>query len=110
MSKLTRNGIAYDLKTTPYLHCVIYEKDGVEYRFSSELYKEKFIAKLENHREKINESLSNRFGFNVKNNILSDLKLYTTIEKRGFLIFYNGVPVECQDNITLDGHKMIMKS
>lgn len=110
MSKLTRNGIAYDLKGTPYIHCVIYEKDGVEYRFSSERYKEKFIEKLEENRTKINESLSNRFGFKVINHVLSDLKLYSSIEKRGFLIFYNGVPVECQDNITLDGHKMIMKS
>ena len=116
MSKLTRNGIAYDLRKAPEDYTIKanyydYDYDNeVKYVFSSELYKNKFLERCFQNREKINESLTNRFGIRIKNDILADLKLYQSIEKRGFLIFYNGVAVECPENITLDGSNMIVKS
>ena len=111
MKKLTRNGIAYDLTISPYCQSIKYDNgDKVTFIFSSEKYRIKFDDQLNENREKIHHSLSNRFGFNIKNDLLSDLKLYTTIEKRGFLIFYNGVAVEWQNIITLDGNKMIMSN
>ena len=43
MIKLSRNGIAYDLTKTPYVHTVEYEGDTtIVYSFSSELYLNKF--------------------------------------------------------------------
>ena len=73
-------------------------------------YKLKFISKQKDNREKINLSLTNRFGFEIKNNLLCDLKLYAQIEKRGFLIFNaEGEMFECRKSIALDGQRVIAK-
>lgn len=68
------------------------------------------MEKLAGNRANINISLTNRFGFTIVNDILSDLKLYTTIEKRGFLIYKGQVKVECLNNIILDGSQLTIKS
>lgn len=114
MANLTRNGIAYNLHESPYQEVVEYEEDksslfGIEYVFSSELYRNKFNNEMINHRKKINNSLSNRFGFRIVNPVISDIHLYSKIEKRGFLIRVDGVNVECLDNITLSGMNPIVK-
>lgn len=108
--KLTRSKIAYDLKISPHKHQINYGDKNVVYVFSSELYRNKFIEKYEGHRNKINESLSNRFGFTIKSDVISDMKLYTTIEKRGFLIYCDGVACEWLKDIILDGNLQIMKN
>lgn len=109
MSGLTRSKIAYDLTISPHKVIVAYESFKLVYVFSSGLYKRNFKDKLQSNREKINHSISNRFGFSIKNDILSDLKLYTTIEKRGFLIYKDKEKIECLNNIVLDGNNLIMK-
>lgn len=106
---LTRNNIAYDFTISPFRLTVVYEDSRIEYVFSSELYRSKFAERAEQNRKSINQSLSNRFGFTVKNDRLCDLKLYTQIEKRGFLIYQDGESFECLKSITLDGQKMIAK-
>jgi len=78
--------------------------------FSSALYRRNFYARFLDNRETISASLSKRFGFEVNNDLLADLKLYTTIEKRGFLIFKNEVKIECRENIILDGHNLTRRS
>ena len=110
MDGLTRSKIAYDLNISPHETQVKYE-DGktLKFIFSSELYKRNFMRKLEEHRETINQSLSNRFGFPIRYDMLSDLKLYTTIEKRGFLIYQDGNKIECLSNLLLDGNNLMMK-
>lgn len=110
MYKLSRNGIAYDLKHSPYKS--IYNYNGVllEYVFSSKTYMEKFDLRVDENRSKISESLSNRFGVKYENHLLSDLALYLKIEKRGFLLFKDEVAVECPEDITLDGTIMTIKS
>ena len=111
MVKLTRSNVAHDLNISPHKVIVPYtDFTKVEFIFSSELYKSKFEERLYEHRDTINESLSNRFGFTIKADKLADLKLYTTIEKRGFLILNNGVKTECLSDITLDGQNLITKS
>ena len=107
---LTRANIAYNLYKSPHLLEKDYNGTKVVYHFSSELYRSKFLTKVNNNRETISKSLYNRFGFNIDVDILADFKLYTTIEKRGFLLSVNGVYAECQNNITLDGQKPIIKS
>lgn len=109
-TKLTRYGVAYDLKASPFKQLMKYEFQEVEFVFSSELYRGKFVEQLEANRTKLSESLSNRFGYEIKNNALYDLILYTKIEKRGFLIKVNEVPVECQEYITLDGQMLTIKN
>ena len=110
MANLTKDGICYNLKETPYIHAINYGDEQINYHFSSMIYKLKFISKQKDNREKINLSLTNRFGFEIKNNLLCDLKLYSQIEKRGFLIFNaEGEMFECLKSITLDGQRVIAK-
>ena len=109
MVKLTRSNVAHDLNISPHKQAVAYnDLSQIEFVFSSELYKGKFQDKLYEHRENINQSLTNRFGFTIKADKLADIKLYTTIEKRGFLIYHNGVKAECLKDITLDGQNLIV--
>ena len=120
-AKLTRRKIAYDLNISPYYEKITYYRAGkfkitevdegntITFVFSSELYSKKFVERLHENRIKINESLSNRFGLDFKCDLLADLRLYSSIEKRGFLILLNGVKVDCLENIILDGNNLIAK-
>lgn len=109
MAKLTRSNIAYDLTISPHVYNVSYDDFRMDFVFSSELYMNKFAEKMKENRDKINTSLSNRFGFDVCAGSLADLKLYTTIEKRGFLVYKDGVQL-CEKSITLDGLTPITRS
>lgn len=110
MVPLTRRGVAYDLNVSPHRLEVPYNGEMIVYVFSSELYKRKFYDQFLDNREQIGASLSKRFGFDIQYDLLCDLKLYTTIEKRGFLILKDGVKFVCRENIILDGHKMTKRS
>lgn len=106
MSNLTRYGIAYNLPDSPYRYNVEYGSHSITFVFSSQLYMRNFIKKLQSNRKTINLSLSNRFGFSIENNVLCDMKLYCSIEKRGFLIYQNGERFECPRSIKLDGNHL----
>ena len=106
---LTRANISYNLHTSPHSVAVVYGDQIVTFHFSSELYTHKFRDRLNAHREEISASLTNRFGVTVYSDILADLRLYKTIEKRGYLISIDGEKIECQENITLDGLRMTAK-
>lgn len=108
-NNLTRNGIAYDLKLSPYEHTINYSEGKLTYMFSSEIYRKKFTERINAHREKIKESLSNRFGFEIQNDLLSDIKLYSVVEKRGFLI-RGKEEYECLNIIRLNGENLTMKN
>ena len=110
MSGLTRSAVAYDLNISPHRLEVPYGADTVTYVFSSALYRKNFYERFLDNREQINASLSKRFGFRIENDALCDLKLYTTIEKRGFLIFKNEVKFVCREDIILDGINLTMRS
>lgn len=107
---LTRDGIAYDLNISPYRLEVPYEGCSLTYVFSSELYKGKFYDRFLENREKIGNSLSNRFGFQIENDMLCDIALYGNIEKRGFMILKGEDKIVCQESIILDGAKLTKKS
>ena len=65
---------------------------------------------MEENRKTIHDSLSNRFGFRVENNVLCDVRLYMTIEKRGFLLRYNREEFSCLGDLILDGKNLITKN
>lgn len=109
MSKVSRRGIVYDLTKSDYRVTRCYDGEVVIYVFSSLTYEKKFVERLEENRKRINESLSNRFGYKIENDMLCDFVLYNKIEKRGFLILVNGVSVKCQEHITLDGKNPIIR-
>jgi|GEM_PF-3432857 len=110
MSQLTRNNIAHDLNISPHFVEIIHRGGIVKFVFSSEFYKNKFVRELVDNRKKVNNSLSNRFGFSIRAELVADLKLYSAIEKRGFLIYYNEDKVECLSDITLDGLMLTPKN
>lgn len=108
MSNLTRYGVAHNLPDSPYRYNVEYGNTSITFVFSSKLYMRNFVKSLLLNRRNINLSLSKRFGFRIENNVLCDIKLYSRIEKRGFLIYQNGERFECQKSITLDGNSLTM--
>ena len=99
---MTKNGIEMNLQISPYK--VI--KNGIEFHFSSKLYKKKFLDKLESYQEYVNDSLSNRFGVSVDFGILASIVLYSNIEKRGFLITYDGVGYKWLNQVKLSYEKL----
>lgn len=106
--KLTLHGIAYDLGISPHKVKINYTQNTyIIYVFSSDLYKRKFEERLENNRQNINDSLSKRFNFAIENNILCDIKLYSSIEKRGFYLKNNKEGFECLESIKLDGKNLM---
>lgn len=110
MTKLTRSGVAHDLTISPHLSIVKYgDKDELTFVFSSEFYLNKFESRLEENREKINNSLSQRFGFNIRLNKLADIKLYEKTETRGFLIL-GKEEYTCLSTIKLDGKNLTLSS
>lgn len=108
---LTRNGIAYDLTLSPYQTIVRYGKeDSIIYKFSSEGNRERFLNKLSENREYYNGSLSKRFNIQITCDKLSDLKLYSSVEKRGFLIETEEKRYTCLNTIRLDGMNLIQEN
>ena len=107
---LTRSKVAYNLGISPHRFETKYGNDDVTYVFSSDLYRRKFIERLIDNRFTINSSLTNRFGYNCSIDLLCDLKLYSSIEKRGFLVIVNNEEIICQENITLGGQIVITRS
>lgn len=109
-AKLTRGGVTYDLKMSPFTHTETYDNGvNMSFMFSSEYNKGRFLEKLEENREKINESLTKRFGIRVYLPVLSDVKLYSIIEKRGFFIKTNE-SIECLSTIELTGEIPIIRN
>lgn len=106
---ITRYGVAHDLTISPYSLVVDYQDESLEYVFSSEQYKNIFYKKFIDNRIKINESLSNRFGFKIEVDKLADLKLYSMTEKRGFLIKGKD-DFKCLNTIELIGVNLMNKN
>lgn len=108
---LTRAGVSYNLHKSPHLLEMDYEGGTkVIYHFSSATYRIKFLSRCGENRRAINSSLSKRFNFDIKSDMLADLRLYTSIEKRGFLISIDGEFAECQNSIKLNGMKISFKN
>lgn len=109
--QLTRNGICYNFYKTPYEVEIPYKNSTpIIYKFSSQNNLDRFNNKIKENRDKINTSLTKRFKFLIQNDIICDLKLYQTVETRGFLIFSDGEHIECLENIQFDGVKVMNKS
>ena len=101
---LTKNGICYDLKNSPYFCSVGF----YTFFFSSPAHLNKFKEGLEANREWLNDSMTRRFKFNMSLGVLADLSLYRKIETRGFLIINEstGVAYECPESIEFHGMKI----
>ena len=93
---MTRGGIEYDFRISPFT----VETENYIFVFSSSLHAEKFAEGKEENRQRINESLSNRFNVYIHAEELADFILYTMIEKRGYLVrIKKGGEIRCQNEI-----------
>ena len=107
---LTRNGIAYNFYNSPYELKVSYNNNDLLFRFSSANNVNKFKNKLKENRENIKVSLSKRFKINLSLDLVADIKLYNSIETRGFLIIHKDEYFECLEEVEFDGIKMTKKN
>lgn len=82
MVELSPSGVCYDLANTPF----IFERNGIEYHFSSITHRNKFIRDITIREEWLSDSLSRRFNATVNCSVLAGLQLYSQIEKRGYYI------------------------
>lgn len=103
---ITRNGIIYNLKISPYVKNEL----GVNYFFSSKLHFNKFVTRRDANRIALEESLRKRFGVKVSLNIIADLLLYEKIETRGFYIEVDKEEYLCKEDIILSGDLVMKKS
>lgn len=102
---LTKNGICYNLSVSPYRYTV----DYITFVFSSKSHLNKFKSKIQENRENINFSLSNRFNVYIDVAELSDVILYRKIETRGFLIIKEGEEL-WQNNLKYVGGSLTKKN
>lgn len=108
--QLTRGGVCYDLRTTPFIFEVSYNDELIRYAFSSEYNRTSFRNRIMENRENINNSLTKRFKIEISMDKLADIKLYSNIEKRGFLIETDRESIEWLSIIRLDGNKVMKKN
>ena len=108
---LTRANVAYNLEISPHRLTMEYRGgERIEYVFSSDLYRRKFLEKHESNRTEIRESLKRRFGVEVSADLLADFRLYTNIEKRGFLLRKGGEDIKWVERVILNGETLTKKS
>jgi len=81
---MTKDGIEYDFTKTPYIVTIGYGTLILAYRFSSLLYLNKFSKQHEENIVKDNKS-----NFYADLTLITDIKAYNKIEKRGFYILKN---------------------
>lgn len=92
----TIRGIYNNLSESTYF----YVYNGIKYYFSSKVYMEKFIDRLEAFIDEELDKIQVKFKTKVSGDNVFAIKLYTLIEKRGFLIEINGN--EYIDNIPIE--------
>lgn len=100
---ITRNGIYNNINDSTYTVCI----DNIVYYFSSQLYKRKFLERYKKERDILNLKLSKKYKMTIEANILSDLFLYSHIEKRGFKVETNEEVHQCLQNINLQLERKI---
>lgn len=110
MKKLTRNNIAYDFNISPHIEVIRYGDREVEYVFSSDLYRRKFLERRKETRTSIEEFMLKKYDVNIEMEELSDFYLYKKIEKRGFLIRMNDKEALWPEEVNFGNNKMTFKS
>lgn len=103
---MTRNGVVYNLPTSPFKIKV----DETEYFFSSRVHMEKFSKQLYENRGVVSYSITNRHKFVIRLENVADMILYNKIETRGFYIIHKGEPYTCKKEIIFVGDNLTKKN
>lgn len=104
----TRNGIFYDLSKSVYKKLV--PDTMITFIFSSDLHLTKFEEQYKQHREEFNLKYQARFRVHLNLTVFPDILLYKRIEKRGFLLVNERGQKICQENLTLNGERAMLKN
>lgn len=110
MKNLTRNGIAKDLKTSPYTFTEVVDEGVITFYFSSRLHLNNFCEKRDENYTMIYNYIYKRFKFKVDCRMLADCNLYQKIESRGFYITINKKEFLCPSSIILNGESKTKKN
>lgn len=90
----TRSGIYHNLKESKYT----ISNGEIVYYFSSEFYLNKFLKEYQDHRVIFFAKMAKIVVENPLNvDMLADISLYMTIEKRGFRVLLKGVEINFND-------------
>lgn len=102
MKNLTRKGVCYDLKNSPYTIISYVGNSRVVFFFSSELHRKKFTERKDKKHIELEDILFKKFGVRMTVDYLfTYILLYAEIETRGFFITANGVEYLCLNEIIL---------
>lgn len=104
--KMTRNGIVYNLATSPFTIVV----DETEYFFSSRLHMDKFTKQLHENRGVFSYKFTNKYNIVIRLTNIADMLLYNKIETRGFYIIHNGEVYSCKKEVLFDGDHLTKKN
>lgn len=98
---MTKNGIFNNINDSTYKIILNYSDKQITYYFTSMVYMKKFKESLEMKYKEWNDRLSRyvSFNFDYSLHFFSDMQNYITIEKRGFLIEFNGVKLNSLKDI-----------
>lgn len=96
---MTKNYVEYNLEVSPFK----FETNGIEFVFSSLSHREKFIKKADQAIKEVNDSLSKRFNMTVDTQHIGLIRLYTQIETRGFLFYFNDEVFTCLNQVKFVG-------
>ena len=99
MVEITENGVCYDLENTPYT----FNRKGIEYHFSSETHRGKFVRNIVKREEWLADSLSRRFKVKFDGSLLAGLQLYSQVESRGYYVVVEGEVCKCRGEVQLAG-------
>jgi hypothetical protein len=93
----TVRGIYYNLKESEYVFTI----GTIKFYFSSKMYRDKFMSRYLEERKRFNQALNHVYKdkFNLLGDMLAWVRLYVTIEKRGFYINIEGNDVTCLDDL-----------
>lgn len=94
----SQRGVYYDIKDSRFR----YKLGEFEFYFTSEWNLNRFALGAEIEIGEFNRRVNSMYKNNhdLKFDELGLIRYYMRIEKRGFLLFYKGQKVDCQDNIT----------
>lgn len=103
MGKLTRSGVCYDLKHSPFDSSY----GSLLLKFSSASHKERFDAEVHKKEAWLNDSLGRRFHCTVGADVLAALHWYRQAETRGFCV-YDSCTDEWLDSMALISFDIVM--
>ena len=90
----TEKGIYHNLRESKY----VISNSEVTFYFSSKFYLNKFMNGYKEHREKFQNKMKNLLQDSPYNvSTLADIKLYKTIEKRGFFVRFGRAKINEYD-------------